>query len=179
MHALLISVLFALSAAPASGGHTKVIDYHPTHMTVVKTISGSCWEGSIAANRSDAFRCMSGNSISDPCFVRDATSVACPDIPTADSGVVIRLSTPLPQNHVVGAVTPWAMSLESNVRCRVGTGTVIPGFPYYCSGSLVCAVPTKGQQQAEYFSECGAGEASSSGPHVASKKRYAVITLWR
>jgi hypothetical protein len=179
MHALLIGTLSVLSASLASTGHTQVIDYHPTHMTVVKTVSGSCWEGSIAVNRSDAFRCMSGNEISDPCFVRDARSVACPDIPTADSGLVMKLTTPLPANHVSGAETPWAMALESNVRCRAGTGTVIPGFPYYCTGSLVCAVPTMGQPPTEFFSECGAGEASSSGPRVPSKKRYAVLTLWR
>lgn len=168
-----------LFAPLAGAGHTQVIEYHPTHMAVVKTVSGSCWEGSIAANRSDAFRCMTGNTISDPCFVRDATSVACPDIPTADSGLVIKLTTPLPQNHVSGAETPWAMSLASNIRCRVGTGTVIPDFPYYCTSSLVCAVPSMETQSAEYFTECGAGEASPSGPRVASKKRYAVNTLWR
>jgi hypothetical protein len=179
MHALLIGLILLLFTSVAGASHTNVIDYHPTHMTVVKTVSGSCWEGSIAANRSDAFRCMSGNAISDPCFVRDAKSVACPDIPTADSGLVIKLNTPLPENHVSGAETPWAMSLQSNVRCRVGTGTVIPGFPYYCSGSLVCAVPSEDRQSAEFFTECGVGEASPSGPRVASSKRYAVTTLWR
>ncbi|HEY6356934.1 MAG TPA: hypothetical protein VIX35_01740 [Vicinamibacterales bacterium] len=168
-----------LSASSAGAGHTQVIDYHPTHMTVVKTVSGSCWEGSIAANRSDAFRCMTGNEISDPCFVRSATSVACPDIPTADSGLLIKLTTPLPQNHVSGAETPWAMSVASNIRCRVGTGTVIPGFPYYCSSSLVCAVPSLDKQSSEYFTECGVGEASSSGPRVPSRKHYAVTVLWR
>jgi hypothetical protein len=170
--------LLVLSASLAGAGHTQVIVYHPTHMAVASTALGSCWEGSIAVNRSDAFRCMTGNNISDPCFVRDTKSVACPDIPTADRGLVIKLTTPLPENRVSGAATPWAMSLESNVRCRVGTGTVMPGFPYYCSGPLVCAVPSAGSQ-GKFFTECGVTESSPSGPRIASKKRYFVSTLWR
>jgi hypothetical protein len=179
MYAVLTGALLIMSASIAGAGATQVIDYHPTHMKVTSTISGSCWEGSIAANRSDAFRCMTGNAINDPCFLRDATSVACPDIPSADRGLVIKLTKPLPANPVSGPETPWAMSLEANVRCRLGTGTVIPGFLYYCSASLVCAVPVAGPQPGEFFAECGFGESSSSGPRVVSRKRYAVRTLWR
>jgi hypothetical protein len=179
MHALLMGVSVVVSASLAAAGHTQVIVYHPTHMTVTKTVQGSCWEGSIAANRSDAFRCMAGNAISDPCFVRDAKSVACPDIPTSDTGIVIKLTQALPANPTSGPETPWAMSLESNVRCRAGTGTIVPGFPYYCSSSLVCAVPAAGPDPGAFYSDCGVGESSASGPQVKSKKRYAVTTLWR
>jgi hypothetical protein len=179
MHALLTGALVFVSASLADAGHTQVIVYHPAHMAVTKTVQGSCWEGSIAANRSDAFRCMAGNAISDPCFVRDSKSVACPDIPTSDTGIVIELTKPLPANPVSGAETPWAMSLESNIRCRAGTGTVIPGFPYYCSNPLVCTVPAAGPDPKSFFTDCGVAESSASGPQVKSKKRYAVTTLWR
>src|SRR5271166_4856225 len=179
MQALLRGALLLVSPPPPVAGHTRVIDYHPTHMKVASTASGSCWTGSIAANRPDAYRCMTGNEISDPCFVRDAKSVACPDIPTADSGLIIKLTKPLPDNRVSGAATPWAMSLAGHVGCRVGTGTVIDGFPYYCTGSLVCAEASAPPQSSQFFTECGTGQAGPSGAHVVSKKRYAVITIWR
>jgi hypothetical protein len=178
MPSLLSLVTLLLVAAAAPANQTQVVYYHPTHMTVTKTVKGSCWTGSIAANRADAFRCMVGNEISDPCFVRDSKSVACPDLPKADSGIVIALTAPLPENKVSGAEDPWAMVVVTGGQCRMGTGTVMPGFPYYCTGVAVCAVPTSGPS-GQFFSECGTSEASSSGPRVVSRKRYPVTTIWR
>jgi len=146
---------------------------------VTKTGLGSCWEGSIAANRADAFRCTVGNSISDPCFVRSSGSVACPEIPAGDQGLVIKLTKPLPANDVSGPANPWAMVVAPGTRCRIETGTVIPGFPYYCTGELVCAVPKPDPNTGEYHTACGTGEAGPSGPHVTARKRYIVTTLWR
>jgi len=177
MQSIVLTVV--LSATLASTNQTQVIDYKPTHMTVARTGFGSCWEGSIAANRSDAFRCMVGNSINDPCFVRTAKSVACPDIPTADRGLVITLTKPLPANDVSGNENPWAMIVTPGTRCRIETGTVVPGFPYYCTESLVCAVPAPDPNTGEYHTACGTAEAGPSGPHVTSRKRYTVTTLWR
>jgi len=180
--ALVLASMLACAAPLASRADstaTKVVNYTPARMNVVATARGSCWEGSIAVNRADAYRCFIGNEIHDPCFTRGSGSVACPDIPDNDRGPLILLTKPLPQNTTTGATTAWAMRLQSGARCRAGTGTVIPGYPFYCSSVGVCASPLRPAGSAVYYTECGAPQSTSSGPKVVSSKRYAVSILWR
>jgi hypothetical protein len=80
-------------------------------------------------NRLDAWRCITGNIILDPCFdsaARDPNIVVCADSPWAHSAVLLRLTEPLP----VAAGNagwehpelPWALELANRDRCVVASG---------------------------------------------------------
>jgi Ni,Fe-hydrogenase III small subunit len=118
--------------------------------------TGSCWTGSIAVIDSDAWRCMSGNFIYDPCFapafsLRPA-EVACVSSPWSDV-VVLRMTKPLPASQsnpftsASESKADWALQLANRDRCVIGTGTnsSVGGVivNYYCtSGALAGALNT-------------------------------------
>lgn len=74
---------------------------------------GYCWTGSLAANRLDAWRCLVGNQISDPCFSSDLNPdyVVCPN-GLVSGGIEIHLTRGLPYKYAdpgrpsMGAL-PW------------------------------------------------------------------------
>src|SRR5260370_20647467 len=76
---------------------------------------GSCWTESIAVGRSGAWRCMVGNSISDPCFGIPANPCelvfgANPALKTG--GFVVKLTRPLPKlSHLNREDEPWGFRL--------------------------------------------------------------------
>jgi hypothetical protein len=161
----------AASSTPASlaAAHTNVVKYAASSMTVTGRLTGSCWTSSIASDRSDAFRCMAGNAIHDPCFVLTKTSVACPQNAFTGRGVVMTLDKPLPP-----AASPpahpqaWAMLLQSGAQCARGTGTILPGYPFYCSGKLgVCGQPDLAKARPAYFVTC-ASTAGGKPEHASS-----------
>jgi len=114
---------------------TQVITYHPAAPLGAKTVSGSCWTNSIAAPyRADAWRCMVGNSISDPCFALSNSSsgpqqVVCDVDPlgiTASSTFVITVTKPLPPPTVptsTHGAWGWFVALEDGTLCAPFTGT--------------------------------------------------------
>ena len=67
---------------------TQTYRYAPSAAEVVLPPSeeNSCWTGSIASGRLDAFRCSIGNLIHDPCFTYGRETMICPLDPrtTAD-----------------------------------------------------------------------------------------------
>jgi hypothetical protein len=105
--------------------------------------TGSCFSGSATAARGDAWRCMTGNEIEDPCFSTStsASSVVCPAAPWRDTGVEIRLARPLPRRYADhGAPSlrsqPWALELYDGRRCLLASGasTTVEGrrLNYFC-----------------------------------------------
>jgi hypothetical protein len=108
-----------------------------------KTESGSCFSGSDATQRSDAWRCSFGNELLDPCFSSPLAAgiVACPAAPWLHTGVTIRLTKPLPSaeaDHGPASLArlPWAVELYDGSRCLLATGatTVLDGrrLNYFC-----------------------------------------------
>lgn len=103
----LLAVVFGLTAVVADASaptRTRIVVYTPftidgqlAHgIKVTRTISGSCWTGSETSQRSDAWRCMSGNATYDPCFSGPTTWVACP----SGTGVIrMNLSKQLPRSN--------------------------------------------------------------------------------
>ncbi len=98
-----------------------------------RSIRGTCWTGSLTSARYDAWRCMSGNLIRDPCF-EDAYGdsprlLACPGSRLGYDRL-IRLTTrrdlpyrdgnPLRNGNGFGR-NPWAISL-SGTGCRFSSG---------------------------------------------------------
>lgn len=120
-----------------------------------KSVSGYCWTGSIAADRSDAWRCLSGHWIYDPCFSSPAAPriVLCPNMHLT-SDVKIRLTRPLPgaqKDRGTASIhsIPWLIELDvpssqvaGGVFCEFSTGASSVAktalndvrLNYYCSG---------------------------------------------
>ena len=146
----------AVAGAQPSRATTKVVSYSAGSMHASARVTGHCWTSSIASRRADAFRCMAGNQIYDPCFTLDAKSVACPEATAPEDGTVVRLTAPLPPAQSPPA-TPqvWAMILQSGNHCNRATGTVDPNYPYYCSGPLgQCREPDIGRKKPAYYVNC-------------------------
>ena len=89
---------------------------------VASSAKGHCWTNSIASNRPDAFRCVVGNEIYDPCFKNPAgTKVAC--IYGSSSEVaIIRLTSKLPKAMSGGTPHAFLVQLANGTRCEFETG---------------------------------------------------------
>lgn len=125
----------AAPALPASvAGKTRIVVYSPFTMNgtlskgvkVIRSVSGSCWEGSLASARSDAWRCMSGNEILDPCYSGAAKWVACPRTAFGNRVVRLVLTKSLPRHGNKPLDTnrsdPAEIVLASGVTCGFSTG---------------------------------------------------------
>ena len=91
---------------------------------IAKTVSGSCFSGSIEADRNDAWRCMSRNFIYDPCFSSSRAKgvVFCPAHAWARLAVKITLTKKLPskfadRHQPSTSGQPWAMQTTTGLRC--------------------------------------------------------------
>ncbi|HEX5274623.1 MAG TPA: hypothetical protein VFW34_05045 [Candidatus Rubrimentiphilum sp.] len=169
---------FAAGPALAYPGPTKIVNYSAAGMKG-NAVKGSCWTSSTASTRSDAYRCMIGNSIMDPCFKLSAKAVACPENVAANTGVIINLTKPLPAPNPKSVAKPWRFQVAggSGIICNAGTGTVIGNYPYYCSGNLVCSVPAvNAKWPTTFMAQCG----TPSGPmSVKGARAMSVTTLWQ
>jgi hypothetical protein len=134
----LVILLLLAAAVPADAAATRIVVYtvgDPTTgklragLSVTATVSGYCWTGSLAAERSDAWRCMTGNSIYDPCYASKVASgaVYCPDYTNQRRLLAIRLTKPLPLGeanpHPVSTATyPTTIVLTNGATCAFLTG---------------------------------------------------------
>ena len=166
---------FVLLAVVAAS--TTIVKYSAHDVKAQKTVDGNCWTSSIASTRGDAYRCMTGNEIYDPCFVIDAKSVGCPTDLSSNAGVVMKLTKPLPPaESPAPAPQAFAMVLQSGAKCNRATGTVVADFPYYCSGeSGVCQGPDLAKPEAAYFVKCG---TPKDALHVTGVSSFLVKTVY-
>jgi hypothetical protein len=114
-------------------------------MRITHTVRGSCFSTSDAAPRDDAYRCMSGNELFDPCLapprsVRAGKVVVCPTDPFRDTGIEIRLTRRLPHNTQPAPSdrgVPFAIRLTNGCEAMLDTGaTATIGRTranYYCA----------------------------------------------
>lgn len=148
--AIVVTVLAPGSAA--AGTHTKASVYTPFASSgtptvhVASTVRGHCWTGSLAAARSDAWRCLSGNLIYDPCFSSPTAPgiVLCPASgPWSRRAIEIKLTAQLPTKYANPGEPsttglPWALVTTSGWKCRLDTGatSVVRGrrANYACTG---------------------------------------------
>jgi hypothetical protein len=172
-----VTVALVLSAvAPAgSATATRVVVFSATSMIVTKSIAGSCWTTSIASRRRDAYRCTSGNEIYDPCFRAGSKSVACPSALTPSSGVRVLLTKPLPASQAGQSHNVWMMVLANGVKCNMGTGTIMPGYPFDCTGNWICAAPIVTNADSTVFVECGQPVTATK---VGALRRYSVAVAY-
>lgn len=110
----------ALSVVPA----TTVIVFHPKGSTRM-FVSGSCDMGeSVALDRADAWRCIVGNVIYDPCFsaAPHATSVICGATPSKPIGITVKLPKALPTHAPAHGGQAWIVRLGDGSTCEFLTG---------------------------------------------------------
>lgn len=109
---------------------TSVVVYEPfisngvaSGIEVASTVRGYCWTDSLAVARQDAYRCLSGNDIYDPCFSNPygLRQVACP-LGDPDKIVLITVTKALPTNSFQAATTPWLFELANGEICGAVTG---------------------------------------------------------
>ena len=104
-------------------------------VTITSRPAGSCWEGSLATPRSEAWRCTLVNEIKDPCFTSGVSTLVCPEGgPWTGAGIEIRLTQPLPRERENTGhwpsgeqAQPWALQLTDGSHCELmggATGTV-------------------------------------------------------
>jgi hypothetical protein len=102
----------------------------------VKTVTGSCWERSLADPwRDDTWSCISGRFIYDPCFSYSIAYVLCAPDPWATQVTRIDLTSPL--NYRLGELRKsgppfWAMMLATGVEC-----VILPGASGVGAGQRV------------------------------------------
>lgn len=111
--------------------------------------SGQCFATSVASSaRPDAWRCMVGNAIHDPCFqnvMGDPNSLACPDSPWTANVTLLTLTSPLPTEQrkeiPLKDALPWALELANGQRCTLFTGATAPiagmRINYGCPGGFI------------------------------------------
>ena len=123
------------SPANASGGLA---------VSAPRSANGSCFGTSNVTTRTDAYRCMAGNEIYDPCFFVNQTQVLCPnDGPWTNRGLLLNVSTlpsaPSSQGQGTGG-QPWAVQLAGGTNCLSisGATNLIAGqrLGYQCSGGV-------------------------------------------
>ena len=105
---------------------TQVITYVPMQPGG-PVQEGACWTNSLAVSSAYAWRCMVGDSISDPCFEipSQPDRLVCePDPLTDDPGFALQLAEPLPlpEGGVGAAGGPWLLELADGSRCGIATG---------------------------------------------------------
>lgn len=87
--------------ATSEFSQTQVNVIQPSALSVVQEIEGHCWVGALTTMRPDAWRCMEGNLIHDPCFSENDTDafVICPTGHPQDmTGMKMNLTAALPHH---------------------------------------------------------------------------------
>lgn len=112
-------------------GHLAVFTAQGTlspRFHVAGTASGYCFTASLATDALDAYRCIQGNALHDPCFAASASarSVVCfldPWHPVT----VLQLTRRLPRHGPVPKLAlPWAIVTSDGRHCTFLTGATAP-----------------------------------------------------
>jgi len=119
---------FGSTARPTKRVHFRV--FSPSGkvvgLRVVRTLKGSCWTGSIGLQRPDAWRCLVGNEILDPCLESPRGGAVPLVCVTGRTAVRLKLTKPLPKkdaNQPLKKFIPWRLLLSNGDVCERFTGT--------------------------------------------------------
>jgi hypothetical protein len=126
----------------------KVVGIH-----VGRTLRGSCFSGSIGLPRPDAWRCMVGNEILDPCLESPRGTAAPLVCVNGKQGVALRLTKPLPlrmRNQPENLFFAWRLVLANGEVCERFTGTAAgaiqgQGLVYGCNSGGTTTEPDRRQ----------------------------------
>ncbi len=202
---LLLAIVIAGTTSPHAAGtnrspqravrSTQVITFRPA-LPSGRHRSGECWTESAAVDRPEAWRCVTGNEIYDPCFavaeLKDA--VVCGTDPARHkAGFVLELTKPLPTRSPseVTEPLPWMLSLADGSVCELTTGTSAQvhgqDVPYECSDSRPCTddcpyltgVTTKLRRGTVWKADKLAFRSSRRGTKLLTRASVAVVTAWQ
>jgi len=122
-------------------------------LAVAKRLPGACFAASLATQgRPDAWRCMSGNAIFDPCFeghTGGGEVLACVTSPWSSHVAMLTPTRDLPRGQAnKGALLdalPWAVELTDGTRCGFLTGATAGAaglrVNYGCGGAMYLLGP--------------------------------------
>ncbi|MCL4533921.1 MAG: hypothetical protein M1370_02015 [Bacteroidetes bacterium] len=123
---------------------TDVIEFFPS-LPLGRQARGDCWTSSNVLPRANAWRCMVGNDIYDPCFSQNAnaTWVACDVNPLNDgtgAGLQVSLVAPLtPDAWSSDTLYPWYIEMADGAKCySLGRDSFAVGDDwanYACAGA--------------------------------------------
>ena len=152
--AVVVSIVTTIVTGWLPGGHSATLSHTSSilfqpwtfagkvsvDLHIASKVTGFCWAESIATPRQDAYRCMAGNFILDPCFAGPNgpdDQVVC-TYPSPQSVTVMRLTKPLPFFSAPSSLSsPWLLILADGEHCYYETGgTTSPGgmrLNYECS----------------------------------------------
>jgi hypothetical protein len=132
------ALVFSTTLPSLAAQKTTVVMYHAwtpagklANVRVTETVSGNCWTQSLVTSRGDAYRCMTGNDIYDPCFAPRTSRpqvVACAPNPFLNRIVLFRLKKPLPSSPNTTTQwlqphnQPWGLRLTNGDTCVFATG---------------------------------------------------------
>jgi hypothetical protein len=178
---------------------TQVIPYVPPAPASSTAIAkGSCFSSSIAAPyRTDAWRCMVGNMISDPCFaIPSSKNLACGENPAGtdtSSTFVLQLTKSLPKPEVPSGTIPsnggWLVELGDGTLCSPFTGT----RPFSATGDVAtyaCNASLKGEDMifgdlnnasSVWTAEVGAlsNTTSTFPPVIVASTTVPIFAVWQ
>jgi hypothetical protein len=103
MKTFLTALLLIGFAAPAFAATSSPVNPNgslKSGISIAQRARGNCWTTSISSSASNAYRCMIGNNIVDPCFAasRAAKIVYCPMPSSSRKVLALTLTGPLPAN---------------------------------------------------------------------------------
>lgn len=178
----------ASTAAPAATvAATEVITYTPG-LPAGKPREGNCWTSSLAVWRADAWRCMIGNEIYDPCF-SEGEGVICDARPmSSDAGFALKLTEPLPTAEAPQdtAAHAWLVELADGTVCEFATGATggVNGerFNYLCPSpdpSQYVVILGELQPGAVWMAQRAVVAGGPPEPTVLESALTPVRTVWR
>ena len=162
---------------------TNVITFRPAGIRGLEQV-GYCWTESLASGQPDAWRCMAGNSIYDPCFTiaGETGAVACGASPTGDPYAFrLKLTRPLPERTAPAIDRPWMVELADDVVCGYLTGasTGVGGerANYGCTdGWYILGDPRPGHV---WMADEAQIAMTRQGPALLDSAEVNLKTVWR
>jgi hypothetical protein len=165
------------SYASVNGNVTQVTPFSPSGIRGTAG-QGTCWTTSLAAPRTNAWRCSAGNTIYDPCFSTPLQSsyVICDANPAKGqtSGLKVMLTQPLPSATLPSSSEnqAWLLRLSNGAICSFATGAtfLVHGVrvDYGCSdGSVVIGMPQTGNTWIANVSK-NASPAANTNPVITA-----------
>ena len=129
---LAVGAALFVTSAQAAGTPTRLVRFHAfarngrVLVETRRTLRGSCFSGSIGLPRPDAWRCLVGNELLDPCL-ESPRGPSVPLVCVADRiAVRLRLTKPLPASMRNGrerSFFAWRLVLRGGDVCERFTGT--------------------------------------------------------
>ncbi len=176
-------------SAVGSVTETNVIQYEPPAPTDPAR-EGECFSGSLSIPRPEAWRCMAGNQILDPCFGGDnGESVVCGAYPALDTpSFTLNLTSPLPTPNPPAAESAqaWVVELADGTICDFGTGATTgigdKRLNYLCSSdNRDMAVGLLGDLQpgTVWTAEKATIEIGKDGPVLKDSEMVELRTVWQ